>query len=809
MVLPQEVEHMQRAMLLGLLLLASAARAQVGWHWMNPLPTGATIYAAWGTSSNSMYIAGESATILHFDGESLTKMESTADPLHRFYGMWGAAPNDIYAITYQGALFHFDGALWSEVDTGFAVDLMYSIWGAAADDIWVTAGDSGGGRLLHFDGSAWSSMDPPAGYQPRYLWGASANEIYATGNDLRILHYDGTTWSPQMTEAPQEILSIWGAGPGDVYAACSEGHLIHYDGTAWTYSCQIYYGASISSLWGTSNDNIYAACRSTGYMFHYDGTAWSLDTTLAARVAYIWGFGTDDFFAFGNVGKILHFDGSVWTNYTRGPDPTIRDIWRSSANIAYAVGTGDENDNYLLRFDGTAWTIVVDLPASLPTCVWGSDVNNIFVGADMGMILRFDGSAWQMMSTGGTSSIQAIWGTGPQDVFAATYPAIHHYDGSLWSPMSCPAYGYTQIWGLNADLVYAGDDNSHIISYDGSAWSLLPTLDLPQANIQGIWGAAPDNLYAVGSYLAAFRSFGFIAHFDGGQWSSISFQGRSFHDVWGTSAQNIYAACDSTFLYHYDGSSWAWQSIGAGGWLFALAGSGPADILAAGYRGTVLRYGGADTPTPVCSATPTSTPVSTAPPTSTSTVPATPAPTPTVMPTFSPTHAASASPTPTLLPTQTLTATASPSLTPTSPPTKSPTPAPTSSPPLTATPTPTPCRTGAYLFLDQSFFSPGDHFLLTAAACNAGDAPLAIELYVLLDIGVGEYWFWPGWVHYPPETAAMPLVLSPSERSEHNVLDFTWPDTGGQSLSAIHFWAALLDARMAIIGEIGHAEFGF
>ena len=41
------------------------------------------------------------------------------------------------------------------------------------------------------------------------------------------------------------------------------------------------------------------------------------------------------------------------------------------------------------------------------------------------------------------------------------------------------------------------------------------------------------------------------------------------------------------------------------------------------------------------------------------------------------------------------------------------------------------------------------------------------------------------------------------------VLDFWWPDTGDLSMDGISFWAALVDSRAAIVGEIGHVEFGF
>ena len=149
------------------------------------------------------------------------------------------------------------------------------------------------------------------------------------------------------------------------------------------------------------------------------------------------------------------------------------------------------------------------------------------------------------------------------------------------------------------------------------------------------------------------------------------------------------------------------------------------------------------------------------------------------------------------------------------PPTATPTPVPpTATPtmvPVTPTPTAVPCELGVKLEMPSHYFRPGDTCYLDAYLCNPGPEELFdINLFIILDIGTGDYWFYPSWVHYPPD-----IDYEIINKLEVGILyksiipEFTWPPNVG-SYEKIVFWGAMTDRDITyVIGNIGSWEFGY
>jgi len=220
------------------------------------------------------------------------------------------------------------------------------------------------------------------------------------------------------------------------------------------------------------------------------------------------------------------------------------------------------------------------------------------------------------------------------------------------------------------------------------------------------------------------------------------------------------------------------REMGSGGYLYAIS----------------IEY---SPPTPTFTPLPTYTPTQ-IPPTSTFT----PLPTNTPLP----------SPTSTPIPTST--PTVQPTNTPTPPPTLTPTPTktytPTSIPP-SSTPTPLPCQLGVELLMPAHFFKPGDECWLNASICNPGpQIYYNLKFFLVLDINTGDYWFYPGWKHFPPEIDYEIIEQLNIEIIEKEILPtFYWPPNCG-SMTNIKFISLLMDEAMSeIIGNIATWEFGF
>jgi hypothetical protein len=109
---------------------------------------------------------------------------------------------------------------------------------------------------------------------------------------------------------------------------------------------------------------------------------------------------------------------------------------------------------------------------------------------------------------------------------------------------------------------------------------------LPQGHdILGIWGAGPNDVWAVGEH-------GLVLHFDGTSWTAVDVgTDANLTDVRGLAADDIYVAMGTDQLLHFDGTRWSRRTTGTGGRLKRLAGSG-ATLLAAGEPALVRRFDG-------------------------------------------------------------------------------------------------------------------------------------------------------------------------------------------------------------------------
>ncbi|MBN2056465.1 lamin tail domain-containing protein [bacterium] len=155
-------------------------------------------------------------------------------------------------------------------------------------------------------------------------------------------------------------------------------------------------------------------------------------------------------------------------------------------------------------------------------------------------------------------------------------------------------------------------------------------------------------------------------------------------------------------------------------------------------------------------------------------------------------------PTPTVSPTPDITPSPEPTVTPTIDPMATPSPSPGPSVGL-----------GVTLFMPQRIFLPGDPCWLTAITHNDGSTMNDVLLVVFLDVGVGEYWFWPSWAHFPPYLDSTHINLYAGEHDYEVIGPFNWP-SGVGAADNFMFWGAVLDASFSfVIGDIGDVTFSY
>jgi hypothetical protein len=259
--------------------------------------------------------------------------------------------------------------------------------------------------------------------------------------------------------------------------------------------------------------------------------------------------------------------------------------------------------------------------------------------------------SWQMGTTEGREGAQALYaGTGSVVSFTATAmphpqpppgtplpprPIILHSDGTSWTPsLILPALDYgATVWGLSSTQVYAGFvDCPDIVTYDGTAWRGSLTCAFRQ--VWGIWGPAPDHLYAIEKGLGRpISQPQYIYHFDGNTWNivynnngfdllaisgvgtteviAVGKNGRivrllgsdwtvqtsgttqELRAVWGDpNGSGAFAVGTGGTILHYDGSTWTAQISPTTQSLNGVWGSSARDVFAVGDNGTILHYDG-------------------------------------------------------------------------------------------------------------------------------------------------------------------------------------------------------------------------
>lgn len=109
----------------------------------------------------------------------------------------------------------------------------------------------------------------------------------------------------------------------------------------------------------------------------------------------------------------------------------------------------------------------------------------------------------------------------------------------------------------------------------------------PQGNIlNSIWMAAPDDAWAVGEFT--------IMHWDGSEWS-IHSTDLSWYltDIFGFSANDIWASGSDGLLLHWDGVSWQTVTLETTGYLGAIWGYTPDDVwMNTSIQGTLYHFDG-------------------------------------------------------------------------------------------------------------------------------------------------------------------------------------------------------------------------
>jgi hypothetical protein len=219
--------------------------------------------------------------MLHYDGAEWTEVPgftSVAEELS-LESVWGTSERDVFAVggafdgfSDQALIYHFTGGVWQRMPvTGSLSPSLTDVWGSSPTDVYAVGRsmEPPAGVVLHYDGATWTPALQHEGLVPNAVWGSSSTDVFLVGFQVdqdedgqfivttAVWHYDGTTWSAQSVPAEDTVLDdVWGSSAADVYAVGENGLILHYDGTGWSATNQT--DDTLLGIFGSSLSDVYA-----------------------------------------------------------------------------------------------------------------------------------------------------------------------------------------------------------------------------------------------------------------------------------------------------------------------------------------------------------------------------------------------------------------------------------------------------------------------------------------------------------------------------------------------------------------------
>jgi len=188
-------------------------------------------------------------------------------------------------------------------------------------------------------------------------------------------------------------------------------------------------------------------------------------------------------------------------------------------------------------------------------------------------------ATWHVLGSELDSALIGVWGSSEHDVWAVggdtgSGPLVVHWDGT--SMQRVPTGTTGDLWwvfGFEGGPVFVGGAGGVIARYDGSAFTPMPTPGT--ATVFGLWGTAPDDMWAVGGTEGG-ADGAFAWHLDANGWAEAPGFPADLADhsalwkVWGSASDDAWLVGTAGVALHWDGGSFETDNVGGGESLFTV-----------------------------------------------------------------------------------------------------------------------------------------------------------------------------------------------------------------------------------------------
>lgn len=235
---------------------------------------------------------------------------------------------------------------------------------------------------------------------------------YAFGDSGTVLYYDGSAWSLVNTGLPLGNINLYDvADSGDtLWVVGDSGKIVFFNGSSWSLQTSGVTTAlfAIDKVGGTHS--LFAVGVGGVILFSANGTTWSPQTSGVTDTLFVTGGpAANNWFAAGQGGTALHWDGSTWsslaTNTTAslhggtgaGDSTGLTDIW--------LVGTGG---TIVHSSNGAVWSAQTSPTAENLFSIDARSATSAIAAGSAGTIIQWNGIAWSAMWSGSSANLKAI-----------------------------------------------------------------------------------------------------------------------------------------------------------------------------------------------------------------------------------------------------------------------------------------------------------------------------------------------------------------------------------------------------------------
>ncbi len=208
-----------------------------------------------------------------------------------------------------------------------------------------------------------------------------------------------------------------------------------------------------------------------------------------------------------------------------------------------------------------------------------------------------DGRA-AFLSVAGTSA-DDVWVVGAQPDLVSG-PVVLHRRGGAFESLDVPMLH--DLWWVHpfeSGPVFFGGGGATILRYENEVFERTPTPVFFGNTVFGIWGATPDDVWAVGGFAAR---DGFAWRYDGSAWTEVELPDDlprspsgnipALFKVWGRSADDVWMVGGLGTVLHFDGTELQRVDAGVQTQLFTVTGDDDDVVIVGGLSEGVLLRGG-------------------------------------------------------------------------------------------------------------------------------------------------------------------------------------------------------------------------